>query len=469
MRTTLAIISILFGLGLSNAQEQEYSFNLEEAINFALDSNYTAINARRDIAKALQQKWETTAQGLPQINAAVGYQYNIKQAVSLLPAAAFDNTSSVVNTVEEFFDLTPNSEPAVPEGFIPVIFGTQQSASATATLNQLIFDGSYLVGLQAARAFLDYSENANEKTRLEVRRGVINAYGSVLLAEELVKIFTKNKEKLESNLRDAEKIFENGLNEEEDVEQLKITLLEVETQLSNANRSLGIAKQMFNIALGIDINKAVTLTESLDDLADENMRLNYLDTSLNMETNIDYKIAYNLTEQRSLELKLEKSKALPSLNAFINYGTQAFSNDFTFFDGNQRWFQTSVFGLNMNIPIFSSGMRGAKSQRARIALDQANTQLEQTAQNVQLQFDTAKSNYQFSIESYQNSKQNLSLAERIERKNQIKFQEGIASSFELRQAQLQLYSAQQQYFNAMLQLINQKAELDTILNTLSQN
>lgn len=470
MRTTLVLLSFVLGFGSASAQDQEtYSFSLEEAITFALDSNYTAINARRDIAKAIQQKWETTAQGLPQIGAQIGYQYNIKQPVSLLPAAAFDNTSSVVNTVEEFFDLTPNSDPTVPQGFIPIVFGTKQSATATATLNQLIFDGSYLVGLQAARAFLDFSENANEKTRLEVRRGVINAYGSVLLAEELVTIFTNNKEKLEKNLYDAEKIFENGLNEEEDVEQLKITLLDIETQLSNAKRTEGIARQMFNVALGIDISQPVMLTESLDDLAEGNIQLNALDSQINVEENIDFKIAYNLTEQRSLELKLARSKALPSLTAFVNYGTQANSDTFTFFDSDQRWFQSSVLGVNMNIPIFSSGMRGANSQRARIALDQAETELEETIQNVQLEFDTAKSNYQFTIEQYENSKKNLTLAQRIERKNQIKFGEGIATSFELRQAQLQLYTAQQQYFNAMLQLVNAKAQLDTILNTLSQN
>ncbi|NQX77371.1 TolC family protein [Gilvibacter sp.] len=466
MQKLLILLCVVFGLGQVNAQEEQaYRFTLEEAITFALDSNYTAINARRDIARAIKQKWETTATGLPQISANIQYQNFIKQPVSLLPAAAFDNRESTVSTVEEFFGLTRTDSPVPPEGFIPVVFGTQQQATATATLNQLIFDGSYLVGLQAAKAFLDFSENAAEKTQLEVRRGVINAYGSVLLADELANIFRSNKEKLEKNLFEAQKIFENGLNEQEEVEQLEITLLEISTQLANAERYTVIARQMFNVALGIDVNTPVTLTETLDDLADQNIQLGALETNLNMEENIDYKIAYNLTEQRSLELKLEKSRALPQLTAFVNYGTQAFSDDFSFFDSDQRWFQQSLFGVNMNIPIFSSGNRGAKTQQARIALDQAETQLEETVQNIQLQFDTAKSNYKFSVESYDNAKMNLNLAERIERKNQTKFDEGISSSFELRQAQLQLYTAQQQYFNAMLNVINSKAELDTIINS----
>ncbi|MCW8979995.1 MAG: TolC family protein [Altibacter sp.] len=428
----------------SAQQSETYSFNLQEAITFALDSNYTAINARRDIAKAIKQKWETTASGLPQISADIAYQNNLKQPVTLIPGEI------------------AGGEPGT---FVPVTFGTKQNASATATLNQLIFDGSYLVGLQAARAFLDYSENASEKTNLEVRKGVINAYGSVLLSEELIAIFEKNKTTLEKNLFETRKIYENGLTEEESVEQLEVTLLDIETQLNNAQRSASIARQMFNVALGIDVSAIVIFEDSLDQLAQEYTQLGFLDRSLNVEENVDYKIAYNLTEQRSLELKLEKSKALPRISAFLNYGAMTNSDDFTFFDNDQRWFQSSVLGVNMNIPIFSSGMRAARTQRAKIALDQAETQLEQTIQTVRLEVNSAKSNYQFAIENYENAKKNLSLAERIEGKNQVKFTEGLSTSFDLRQAQTQLYTAQQQYFQAMLEVINTKANLETLLNT----
>jgi len=444
MRNFLAFLILCTGVITSNAQDnRDYKFSLEEAISFALDSNYTAINSRRDIAKAIKRKWETTATGLPQLSAGVNYQNNLKQPVSLIPS--------------EFVGGEPGT-------FVPVIFGTKQLASATATIEQLIFDGSYLVGLQAARAFLDYSENADEKIRLEIRKGVINAYASVLLSEELITIFQKNKNTLEQNLFEIRQTFENGLAEEEDVEQLEITLLDVETQLSNATRTNIISRQMFNVALGIDINEQVVLTENLDQLTQQNISLDIMSSNLSVEENIDYKIAFNLTEQRSLELKLEKSRALPSLNAYVNYGTQAYSNEFSFLDTNQQWFQSSTLGVSMNIPILSSGMRGARTQQARIALDQAETQLEETKQNIQLEYASALNTYQFQLENYQNSKKNLQLAERIEQKNQIKFTEGLASSFELRQAQTQLYTAQQQYIQSMLDIINAKTELETVLN-----
>lgn len=443
MTNKIILLCFLAATMVSKAQEKSYSFSLEEAITFALDSSYTAINSRRDVAKAIKLKWETTATGLPQINGNVQYNNNLKQPVSLIPS--------------EFFGGEPGT-------FSPVVFGTKQTASAVATLEQLIFDGSYLVGLQAAKVFLDYTENDNEKTLLEVRKGVVNAYGSVLLAQELVGIYEKNKTNIEKNLYETKAIYENGLTEEENVEQLEITFLYVITNLDNAKRVLSIAKQMFNASLGIPVNAKVTLTEALSDLVSGSIQLDMMNENLTLEDNVDYKIASNLTEQRNLELKLEKSKALPRLSAFVNYGTQANNNDFTFLDSDQQWFQYSILGVSMNIPIFSSGFRSSRTQQARIALDQAETQKKEAIQNIQLQFDTAKSNYQFSIDTYENAKKNLALSERIENKNQIKFLEGLASSFELRQAQDQLYTAQQQYIQSMLDVIKFKVELETVLN-----
>jgi outer membrane protein TolC len=424
-------------------QKGTYSFTLQEAVTFAIDSNYKAINARRDIAMALKQKWEATAAGLPQINGNINYNNNLKQPVTLIPA---EITGGPVGT------------------FTPVTFGTKQNASAVATLDQLIFDGSYLVGLKAAKTFLMFSENLSEKTNLEIKKGVTNAYGSVILSEELVSIFEKNKVNLEQNLFDTRKIYENGLVEQESVEQLEITLLQIDTQLSNIKRSLTIAKQMFNVSLGIDVAQEVIFEDAFDALTKQNISLELLVQTLDIENNVDYKIALNFTEQRDLEMQLEKSKYLPSLNAFANYGTAANSDTFSFFEGEQIWYQSSILGLSLKVPVFSSGMRRARTQRAKIAVDKAETELTEAIQNITLELNTAKSNYQFAIDKYQNAKQNMALAERIENKNQIKFSEGLASSFDLRQAQTQLYTFQQEYFRSMLDVINAKSNLETVLN-----
>src|SRR5690606_5539455 len=392
-------ISILLFLvaTLGYSQETPQSFSLQEAIDFALQNNRTAKNAARDIDAAIEQKWETTSEGLPQINATVDYQNYLKQQVSVIPA--------------EFFGGNPGE-------FAEVVFGTKQSMTATATLSQKIFDGSYLVGLQSAKVFLEISKNAKTKTDLEVRKAVINAYGNVLLAEESVKILNRNIEVLEKNLYETTKIFENGLEEEESVEQLQITLSGVKSSLNNTNRLQTLAYQMLNITLGIDINNPTNVTDSLEVLTSQNISLALLEADASVENTIDYQIAENDKTSKELLLKLERSKALPTLNAFLNGGYSAFSDSFTFADRDQQWFGSSLFGVNLNIPIFSSLGRSSATARAKINLEKAQYNLIETEQKLQLQTAAAKSDYQFAIEDYDNKKQNLNLTERIEKKNQ---------------------------------------------------
>lgn len=443
----LIISLVLSSVGLS--QEKPTRLSLEEAIDYALENNRNAINAARDIDAAKEQKWETTATGLPQISAKIDYQNFLKQQVSVIPAEFFGGDAG---------------------DFTEVIFGTKQNMNAFATINQKIFDGSYIVGLQSAKVFLEISKNAKLKTDLEVRKAVIEAYGNVLLAEESVGVLERNVDVLEKNLFETTKIFENGLEEEESVEQLKITLSSVKSSLNNTTRLKTLAYQMLNITLGLDVYDSLTLTDNLERLTEQNISLRVLDTDTNPENTIDYLIAENDAESKSLMLKLEKSKALPTLNAFLNGGYTAFSNDaFTFANSSQNWFGSSLFGLSLDIPIFSSGMRSASTQRAQINFEKAQTELSETEQRIKLQIASAKSDYQFAIEDYDNKKENLALAERIETKNQTKFFEGIGSSFELRQAQTQLYSAQQELLQAMLDVINKKAVLDTALNTVILN
>lgn len=443
------IIFILMSFVFTTALfSQEQRFSMQEAIDFALKNNRMAKNAIRDIEAAEKQKWETTSTGLPQISASIDYNNWLKQQVSLIPA--------------EFFGGNPGE-------FAEVAFGTEQSMNATARINQKIFDGSYLVGLQSAKVFLEISNNAKEKTNLEVRKSVINAYGNVLLAEESVNILEKNIAVLQKNLDETTKIYENGLGEEESVEQLQITLSGVQSSLNNTKRLQKLAHQMFNITIGMDIDAETVLTEFLDGLTSQNIVISLLEADENIENTVDYRIAANDKRSKELLLKLEKSKALPTINAFLNGSYAGYSDQFTFAKKNQRWFGSSLFGMSMDIPIFSSLGRTAATQRAQINLEKSEELLTETEQNLKLQIASAKSNYKYAIEDYQNKQNNLRLAERIEQKNQTKFFEGIATSFELRQAQTQLYTTQQEFLTAMLDVINQKAELETVLNQIPKN
>ena len=442
----LFLIPLFFFALIAKSQEhtQNFSFSLEQAISHARAHNYSAINAGQDIASARQKKWETTATGLPQINAGMEYGNNFaytQQGVT--GGGAFGGNPGEVTTIA---------------------FGTKHYMNGRVTLSQLLFDGSYIVALQASKTYLKFYENAKQKTDAEIKEMVINSYGNVLLAAESISILEKNKAILEKTLSDTKETFKNGLIEEENVEQLQITLSTINSTLNNTKRLLGIANNMLKILLGIDINDELKLTDQLDNLTVANLDLAISQKDFNVSNNIDYQMGLNFQEQRQLEYKLQKSKALPSLGANVNFGYNAFANQFAFFTPSQKWNNFSNLGIGLNVPVFSSLGRSAKTQQAKIAFEQAKTQLTETEQKLKLQYANAKSEYEFSMEEYATAKTNLNLAERIEKKQQIKFTEGLSSSFDFSEAQRQLYAAQQNYLQSMVNIINKKAALEKIIN-----
>ena len=443
MKHKIALLLLLLA-NIINAQDKKesYSFSLQQAIDHALQNNYSAINSGRDIEAAQKKKWETTASGLPQISAGVDYQNNFQLQKSVVPA--------------EFFGGNPGE-------FAEVTFGTKHNMNASARLSQLLFDGSYIVALQASKTYLQFYKNAKKKTDTDIREMIINSYGSVLLAEESILILEKNKSILEKTLFDTNETYKNGLIEEENVEQLKITLANVNSNLNYTKRLKDIAYKMLKINLGIEIEDQIALTDKLDNLSTSNLDLALAGTEFTVQNNIDYTMMTNFVEQRTLELKLERSKALPSLATSVNFGYNAFGNQFEFFTQNQKWFNYSNIGISLNVPIFSSLGRSARTQQAKIALDQAKTTLTETEQKLKLQYQAAKSDYEFSVEQYLSSKENLALAERIETKQQIKFKEGLSSSFDFTDAQKQLYAAQQNYLQSMVDVINKKAALEKVI------
>ena len=441
------VVTLFLFLAFAGMQAQEnkktYRFSLQKAIEHGLEYNYASINSGRDIEAAKKKKWETTAAGLPQINAGLDYQNNFELQKSLIPA--------------EFFGGNEGE-------FAEVAFGTKHTMLARSTLSQLIFDGSYIVALQASKTYLQFYESSKKKTDLEVKEMIINSYGNVLVAEENIAILEKNKANLEKTLSDTEQTFKNGLIEEENVEQLKITLSSVNSNLNYIKRLKDISYNMLKINLGIEIDNEITLTDKLESLTTSNLDAAITGTTFDVKNNIDYSLTTNFVEQRTLEMKLEKSKYLPSLSANVNFGYNAFGDEFQFFTPNQRWLNYSNLGISLNVPIFSSFGKNARVQQSKIALEQAQTQLTETEQRIKLQYQNAKSNYEYSVEQYFSSKENLSLAERIEKKQQVKFTEGISTSFDFTDAQRQLYTAQQNYLQSMIDVISKKAALEKIIN-----
>ena len=433
-------IALSITLFVARAQEVPTKLSLDQALSYAYAHNNQMLNAAQDVRDAYAQKWVTIASGLPQIDGGLDYQNQLKRPVSLLPG--------------EFFGGEPGT-------FIPVTFGQKQQMSATATLRQQIFNGSYLVGLQAIKTFIEISALSEIKTKIEVQKAVVNAYTGVLAAQESERIIADNIKQLKATAEETQKMWAQGMVEEEAIEQIQITLANLENQGRNSRRVVIISQQMLNLLLGLELDHQIELTDELAKLAAQEL-LEPVTEEFVADKNIDYQLGVNLKEQKRLELKLQKSYSLPSINTFVNYNSSAFADTFAFTQNQQQWFDSSILGVNINMPLFTSLGNTAKTKRAKIAYLKAQNNLTQTQKQVLLLWEQAQSAWTLAMDNYHTAGQNLKLAERIEQKNQIKFKEGIASGFELREAQLQLYGAQSTYLQAMLDLINAKTALETL-------
>lgn len=396
-----------------------------------------------EIRKAYKDQWSTIAIGLPQISANADYQNFIELPTSLIPAQFFGGNEGE---------------------FAEVQFGTPQTMTAGLTLQQLIFDGSYIVGLEASKIFLKISENIFEKTLLEVRRNIVQTYSSVLLARENIDFLKKNKNNLEKNLLELNQLYENGFEEEESVEQIRLTLSGVKTQLRYINNVERITLDMLKLLMGFPIKSPLILSDDLEKLTNDSLFNFKVPENLSLDNNIDIKIAENNLLSETLLYRYERSKGLPRLSAFLNGNYTGNSESFTFTQQGQKWFGAALLGINLQIPVFSSLRRSALSQKAKIAMLQAENDLTETQERILIEVKAAENDYKLAVENYFTNKENLELATRIEKKNQLKYFEGVTSSFELREAQLQLYSAQNNYIKSIQEVIQKKLSLQTILN-----
>ncbi|MAC62386.1 MAG: transporter [Flavobacteriaceae bacterium] len=438
------ITFVLFGLHFPICQTLPELVSLEEALAFGEQNNRNIKKASMEIRKAYKDQWSTIAIGLPQISANADYQNFIELPTSLIPAQFFGGNEGE---------------------FAEVQFGTPQTMTAGLTLQQLIFDGSYIVGLEASKIFLKISENIFEKTLLEVRRNIVQTYSSVLLARENIDFLKKNKNNLEKNLLELNQLYENGFEEEESVEQIRLTLSGVKTQLRYINNVERITLDMLKLLMGFPIKSPLILSDDLEKLTNDSLFNFKVPENLSLDNNIDIKIAENNLLSETLLYRYERSKGLPRLSAFLNGNYTGNSESFTFTQQGQKWFGAALLGINLQIPVFSSLRRSALSQKAKIAMLQAENDLTETQERILIEVKAAENDYKLAVENYFTNKENLELATRIEKKNQLKYFEGVTSSFELREAQLQLYSAQNNYIKSIQEVIQKKLSLQTILNT----
>ncbi|MEZ7901045.1 MAG: outer membrane protein [Flavobacteriales bacterium] len=436
---------IILSLILAFASFGQSSFSLEEAIKYAVKNHSNMKNANLELENALQKINETRAIGLPQISGEAQFQNFIEIPTTVVPASSFNPM-------------------AAPGEVSELQFGTEFNTSASLSASQIIFNGSYLVGLKTSKVFKSVSEFNKVKTELDVKENVLKAYYGVLAAEKTVAALTDIDATSQKIYDDTKVMYEQGLIEEDNVTQLSLNVLTAKNSLRAANRQLQDAKIYLKLQMGMKLTDVISLTSKFDNVI-TTMDVNGSEVTSDVSQNINYLMMNQQLKLGALNVQYEKSKYLPTLSAFISHSQQAMGNEFNAFSGG-TWYPTSVWGLNLAVPIFSSGMRRAVVNQASISLLQTENNLSELKKGLSVQTSLAKSNYDNAFDTYTTSKEAVKISKKIYNNYQYKFKEGLITSLDLSQIQTQYLSAETQYIQAIYNLINAKIELDKITNKL---
>jgi len=456
MKRILIFIAFLFFMSVADAQDT-LSFSLEEAIQYALDNNYTVKNSATDIEIAKKRIWETTAIGLPQVSIDAQYTNIFKVPVVSFP------TSTLINDIPA--DAVVTSD-AISQGLsigytdgTPIALGVKENITANLVVSQLIFSSDYIVGLQAARTFKLVSEQSLVKSEIEIKQLVNDSYHLVLVLSEsriIVDEILANIVQTESEITE---MFKAGFMEETDVDQIKLTRITLENSATTLDRQIEVAIKLLKFQMGMDLNNNIILTENLNYLIANIDAESLLVQQFILGENIDYQLISTREKLNEQSLKLEQYRFLPSIAGFYQHQERANKPDFDFMTPD-------MIGVSLQLPLFTSGGRLAKINQAKLNLEKIRTNKEQVVQGLALDLAQSRTEFLNALDTYNRQTQNVDISKRIYDHTLIKYREGIVSSLELQTANNQYLQAQQSYFQDMLQLLTAKTKLNKILNTL---
>ncbi|WP_421921015.1 TolC family protein [Marinifilum sp.] len=442
---TFVMIFSIFSLPTKAQTENPESFTLAEAQQYALENSYSVKGTDYDLKVAKKRVWETIADGLPQVDFAMDYNNNLDVAVSLLPA--------------EFFGGEPGT-------YTPIKFGQQYASSASLSVSQKIFDGSYIVGTMAARVFVQLSKDQKEKTEIEIKDVVAQAYYTVLVARDNYKTIKENLAINQKLLTETEAYWENGFREELDVDQIRLNLNASKTQLSDAKRAISTSLTLLKYSMGMDIDENIELSNELKNLVDPIRSATPELRGYDASAHIDYRILETQLKAQDLIIKNEQAQYLPNISAFYRYGKNTSTDFRNVFKSDVPWFKSSVIGLQLNMPIFSAGKRRSKIKQERINYMSIQNDMAMTEQNLKRELSVSFSNLMNAQETYENNLEAVKIAKRIYDRTIIKFNEGISTSTELSENEQQYLTAHSNYINSTLSLLNSKIAFDKALGKL---
>ncbi|MCK5730973.1 MAG: TolC family protein [Draconibacterium sp.] len=446
MKTIIKVYLLILTMGLvefgANAQEDSITFSLLEAQQFAMENSYVLHNTSQDIELARKKVWETITVGLPQVTGGANYNMFLNLPVSLLPGEIFGGE---------------------PGTYIPVKFGQDYNSDFGLNVTQLIFDGSYIVGVGSSQLYLDLSKQAHEKVEIDIRDAVAQAYYMVLIGERYKIVMEESLLNAQNLFAETKIYFDNGFREEQDVSQVKIILKNAENEILKADREISIAKIVLKYAMGYNLENDIKLSGVLE---------NYLlplvgrENSFQFDFNnhIDYRLAQSNFQFNEKLLKLEKVTYLPSISAFYNYNKAAYGNSANLFKSD--WYPSSLIGFQVSMQLFNSGQKRSRVQQASIELDKAETEQKLAGITLQKDYLTAQAEMESAIERFENDRENRDLAKGILDKTKIKFINGISSSTELSQLETQYINSFQALVNSTLQLLQADLKLKKAVGAL---
>jgi outer membrane protein TolC len=446
--TFILIGSIVPGFGQD--KKETLKLSLQEAQDFALQNNRAVKSSKIDINHAEKQVWENLATGLPQFSVAANYLHQfVVPELNLGPVLDVNSLPDGNITKSDLTNAYKNSP--------PFSLGVHDNTVIDFTVSQLIFSGEYLVGLQATKVVKEMTEKSLEKTENETKESVAGTYHLVLVLGENEKVLNQSLKSVDQTYNELVKMNEQGLNEETDVDQVKISNSNIQTLITSIESQKQITLKLLKYQLGLNFDQNIELTDSLPGIIEQGKTEYLTSTAFDVNNSADYQLVNYQEKISALMLKREKSKYLPTIAAFYRHEEQTNMPAFNFA-------VKDVVGASLNIPIFTSGMRNARVSEAKFDLAKADLAKENAGQGLIMEFETAKSNYQTAYSNFLTNRESMDLSKKVYDKTVIKYKEGVSSSFELTQNQNQFLTAESNYYNSVLSLLNAKAKLDRILS-----
>lgn len=433
------VTAALFVVAGAAGAQGPVSLSLKQAMDMAALQSYTVQYSALEAEKAESKIKEITATGLPQIAASGSMNNYLKIPKQVIP---------------NFFGDEPKT--------IEIEFGIPWAITGAVQLNQLLFDGSYLVGLKATRELRDKAHLDLQKAQHDARAQAAKAYLSVLAAEEGVRLLGEGLPLLEKSDTDAKAMLQQGFMESTDVDRLTIQLADTRNQQRNLQLQANVARAYLALVLGMPSGTPLMLTDPLATLMNDPAEKALTEQAFTLDQHIEDKQANSQVRLGDLQVRNEKAAYLPQLAGFINYQEQF--NGLKFTPGEGPWFPGSLWGLSLNVPIFSSGMRSNRVKQAQIGMKEAEVNLKGTEQRLLTTYLQQQAVLKSAEDNYETAKANMELGQRIFERTSIKFNEGVGSSFELTQEHANYLTAQQTYIQRMVDLLQARTDMRKALD-----